>query len=402
MAESWPGRPLRFLRSGRPWRSLWYVAVGAVAALPVLALAKWALARDTPASYGLGAVAVVAVNLVLAVPLASAERRRLALVDRGRSPRAPLERGWLWRKFGYALVFTVVIAVADLVVLVVALSALVVPLSPLLEFVLDIDSMVNFDGPVGAPSAVLAGALLLPAVAFLVSLFADAQAVFARTMLTRPDTSLPDRVAELTRSRTRLVDAFETERRRIERDLHDGAQQRLVALAMTLGMAELDLAGVPGAGPGLVARARAEAYAVLAELRELVHGIHPRVLIDRGIEAGVTELAERSPIAVRVRIDPVRRSSPEVEAVAYFVVSEALANVAKHSGAGQVEVTGSLTGSRLVLRVADDGAGGADPRRGTGLQGLADRVSVVGGVLALTSPPGGPTELRVELPWDCA
>jgi signal transduction histidine kinase len=401
LREVWLCRSGRFLVSGRPWRSLWYLAVGGVAALPGLALARWVIDEDTVAAYSIGAAAAVAVNLVLAGPLASAEQRRLKLVDRDRS-RAPLVGHWRWRKFAYALVFTSVIAVADLALVVAVAAVLVVPLSPLLEFVFDMDTMVDIDGPVSAPAAILAGAVLLPVAAFLVTVFARAQAGFARSVLTLPDPSLTDRVEELTRSRTRLVDAFETERRRIERDLHDGAQQRLVALAMTLGLAELDLAGVEGDGPRLVARARAEADAVLAEIRELVHGIHPRVLVDRGIEAAVAELAERSPLPVRVRLDLPHRAAPEVEAVAYFVASEAMANLGRHSGARQAEITGALCGGRLVLRVADDGRGGADPRLGTGLQGLADRVSVVGGTLALSSPRGGPTELRAELPWDCA
>ncbi|GHF94780.1 MULTISPECIES: sensor histidine kinase [Amycolatopsis] len=395
------GRPRRLPGWGGPWRSLCYVAAGAAAALPILAPAKWVLAQDTPVAYGAGAVAVVAAGVLLAVPLAAVERRRLHLLDRGTGARVPLDGGLRWRKFGYAVAFTVVIAVANLVVLIVVASVLVVLLAPLLEFVFGVDSLVNDDGPVSAPVAVLAGVLLLPVAACLLSLFARGQAAFARIMLTRPDPGLTDRVEELTRSRTRLVAAFEAERRRIERDLHDGAQQRLVALALTLGMAELGLDGAEGPGPRLVARARAEADAVLAEIRELIHGIHPQVLTDRGVTAAVTELAERSPLAVAVRIELPHRTSPAVEAVAYFVVSEALANVAKHSGADQASVTGAVTGGRLVLCVADPGEGGADPRRGTGLQGLADRVSVVGGVLALASPPGGPTELRVELPWDC-
>jgi signal transduction histidine kinase len=197
-----------------------------------------------------------------------------------------------------------------------------------------------------------------------------------------------------------LVDAFEAERRRIERDLHDGAQQRLVALAMTLGLARLD---APPGGPlaEQLARAHEEAGAALAELRELIHGIHPKVLADYGLEAAVADAADRSPVPVDVAFDPAALRFPQaVEAAAYFVVREALANVARHSGARRAWITGEHGAGRLVVEVRDDGRGGADPLRGTGLTGLADRVSALDGRLTMTSPPGGPTLLRVEIPCE--
>ncbi|WP_370949853.1 histidine kinase [Amycolatopsis sp. cg5] len=392
---------LRCLGATRPWRSLWYLGVGAVGALPMLALVKWALKTNTPVGYLTGVVLIVMVNVLLAAPLAAMERRRLKLIDRSSASRAPLGKNRLWRELGYAVAFTAVIAVVDFLVVIVALSVLIVPLSPLLEFVLDTGSIVNLEeGPVPSLAAVLVGIALLPVAAYLISLVARIQAAFARRVLTQPDTGLADRVAELTRSRTRLVDAFEAERKRIERDLHDGAQQRLVALTMTLGIAELDLAGLGGEGPRLVSKARAEAECVLADLRELIRGIHPQVLTDRGVEAAVAEIADRCPIPVEVHLD-LPRAPAAVEAVAYFAVSEALTNVVKHSRAARVDVTGACTGRAAVVTVLDDGDGGADPAGGTGLQGLADRVAVVGGRLTLSSPPGGPTELRVELPWAC-
>ncbi|MCP2164343.1 sensor histidine kinase [Goodfellowiella coeruleoviolacea] len=386
----------RFLLSGRPWRALWYVALGAFGALPVLALVKGVNAVPQPWAAPVAVVVVLAVDLLLAMPIAAAERHRLRIVDQHVAPG----RGCLWRGFGYAVAFTAVIGVVDLVAVVVALAALVVPVSPLLEFVLDIDPIVNVDGPVGAPAAVLAGLVLVPLVGYLVGLLALGQAAVARRLLTRPAAGLADRVQELTDSRTRLVDAFEAERTRIERDLHDGAQQRLVALIMTLGVAELDLAGLAGNGPRLVAKARAEAEGVLADLRELIRGIRPQVLTDRGLPAAVAELADRCPLPVTVRLDLPRRPAPQVELAAYFAVSEALANVVKHSQASCARITGAARGERLVLVVHDNGTGGADPARGTGLLGLADRVAVVGGTLAVRSPRGGPTELRVELPWE--
>jgi signal transduction histidine kinase len=383
------GHP-RYLLSAGPWRALWYVAVGAFGALPVLALARLPVELDAPWSCLVKAAAALGADLVLALPLAILERRRLRILV-GRDLPA---RTRYWRSFGYAVAFTAVICLADLVVVVLALSTLVVPLAPLLQFVLDIDSIVNLDGPV--PDAVLvpAGLLLLPPIAYLVALLAHGQAALAQRLL---GGGLASRVRELWHSRTRLVDAFDAERRRIERDLHDGAQQRLVGLIMTLGLAELDLAG---SGAELVAKARAEAEGVLVELRELVRGIHPRVLTDRGLHDAIMELADRCPLPVRVRVTLPRRPSPQVELAAYFVVCEALTNIVKHSRATGAEIAVAPAGRHVLLTVRDDGVGGAGLNRGSGLQGLADRVAVVDGRLAVTSPPGGPTELRVELPWE--
>ncbi|MFI6845558.1 sensor histidine kinase [Kitasatospora sp. NPDC050467] len=193
------------------------------------------------------------------------------------------------------------------------------------------------------------------------------------------------------------MDAFEAERRRIERDLHDGAQQRLVALTMTLGLARLD-AEPGGELSARLAEAHRQAGEVLAELRELINGIHPQVLTDRGLPDACADAADRSPVPVAARFDLPGRLPAPVESAGYFAVSEALANIAKHSGAGRARVEGRYVDSRLTIEVADDGRGGADPAAGSGLTGLADRVAVVDGTLAVSSPPGGPTLLRVEIP----
>ncbi|WP_308251268.1 sensor histidine kinase [Streptomonospora nanhaiensis] len=244
---------------------------------------------------------------------------------------------------------------------------------------------------------VLAATVLPAAALYLHALLAGVHAALARSLLRAPGEELRAELTEVTRSRARLVDAFEAERRRIERDLHDGAQQRLVALTMELGLARLDL---PPDSPAArqVASAHESAKEVIAELRELIRGIHPQVLTDRGLSAALPELADRCPVPVRVRTDLAGRCPAHIEGTAYFVVSEALANVAKHSGADAAEVTARCHGGRLVVEVRDDGAGGADPRAGTGLTGLADRVAVMDGRMLVSSPPGGPTLLRVELP----
>jgi signal transduction histidine kinase len=224
---------------------------------------------------------------------------------------------------------------------------------------------------------------------------AGVRAELARALLTGGDGD-SERVSELARSRARLVDAFEAERRRIERDLHDGAQQRLVALTMTLGLARLD--APPGPLADQLAKAHEEAGEALVELRELIHGIHPKVLADYGLQAAVADAADRSPVPVDLDLELPGRLPGPVETAAYFVVCEALANVAKHSGADRAGVRGGYADGRLVLQVRDDGRGGADAEGGSGLTGLADRVSVLDGRLSLSSPPGGPTLLRVEIP----
>jgi signal transduction histidine kinase len=236
--------------------------------------------------------------------------------------------------------------------------------------------------------------------AWLLGVVAGARTGLTRLLIAPREAGLGARVAELARSRVRLVDAFEAERRRIERDLHDGAQQRLVALTMTLGLARLD--APPGPLADQLAKAHQEAGAALAELRELIHGIHPKVLADYGLEAAVADAADRSAVPVDVDLELPGRLSPAVEAAAYFVVCEALANVGRHSGASRAEVSGGHRDGRLLLWIRDDGRGGARAGEGSGLTGLADRVSVLDGRLSLSSPPGGPTLLRVEIPCEPA
>jgi signal transduction histidine kinase len=217
---------------------------------------------------------------------------------------------------------------------------------------------------------------------------------------------LEERVETLTETRTRVVDAADEERRRIERDLHDGAQQRLVALAVDLGRARARLANDPSVAPetsALVAGAHEEAKQALAEIRDLVRGIHPAVLTDRGLDAALSALAARCPVPVTVDAAGLSdtRCSANVEAVAYFVVAEALTNVAKHSGARSVlldvRTIDDSRGRRLCVRIEDDGRGGANGN-GLGLRGLADRVAALDGSFTVVSPPGGRTVLAADLP----
>ncbi|HYG94703.1 MAG TPA: sensor histidine kinase, partial [Nocardioides sp.] len=209
---------------------------------------------------------------------------------------------------------------------------------------------------------------------------------------------LRSRVADLERSRARVVEVAIAERRRLERDLHDGAQQRLVAVAMGLGRARGKLDSDPDGAAELIAEAHADAKLAISELRDLARGIYPSVLGDRGLDAALSSLAARCPIPVDVSVDVEPRPSTAVESTAYFTVAEALTNIAKHSGATRAQVRVARTGNSVVVEVTDDGRGGAEVRPGGGLAGLADRAATIDGVVVVVSPAGGPTVIRTELP----
>jgi signal transduction histidine kinase len=245
----------------------------------------------------------------------------------------------------------------------------------------------------------LAGLIVLPLVPWIIRAFARADAVVARWGLSPSKTkALQARIETLRESQARSVDIAIADRRQIERDLHDGAQQRLLSLGMDLGMALEKFETDPNAARTLVGDAHAELQRAIAELRNLARGIHPAVLTDRGLDAALSALAARSPIPVRLDVRLRERPPASVEATAYFIVAEALANAAKHAHAQAVDVRVQLVGDKLRIEVADDGVGGAAERPGGGLAGLADRASSVEGSLRITSPTGGPTIVAAELP----
>jgi len=245
----------------------------------------------------------------------------------------------------------------------------------------------------------MTGLVLLLFVPYVIRGLSTMDAALARALLGQFSTrELSERVGALEQSRRRVVDAAEAERRRIERDLHDGAQQRLVSLAMTLGRAKSRYATDPTSVGPLIDEAHREAKQAIVELRNLTRGIHPPVLTDRGLDAALSALAARCPVPVTVEVEVAERPSQTIEAIAYFVVAEALTNVARHAGANTASVLVRRSEGTLRIVVLDDGRGGADIDKGTGLLGLADRVSGVDGRLDVDSPPGGPTVLTVELP----
>ncbi|MFG2634705.1 sensor histidine kinase [Streptomyces sp. NPDC048362] len=416
--EAMRRHPLRFARSTWPLRCWAFLLSGTVVGLVVLLLFAALLFVGLGLSVvGIGLFALMGLA-VLGIPVAALERRRFRIVEpeplldpHGSLPgtgtwpwlRTRLRERATWRELGYTLALGVVFSVTGVGFIALLGLSVLLTATPVIVWAIAPDTVMLVPGhPISDPVAALpgsaAGLLGLLVSAYVGGMLAGAQVWVARSLLSARDEDLNSRVIELTRSRARLVDAFEAERRRIERDLHDGAQQQLVALTMTLGLAELELRGQDAPAAALIARARGEARQALDQLRSLVRGIHPQVLTDHGLPAAVSELALRNPIPVTVDIDLPHRLPSAVETTAYFTVTEALTNASKHSGADQVAVVGGLRDDRLVLLITDNGRGGADPAAGAGLQGLADRVAILRGRLVVTSPAGGPTQLRVEVP----
>lgn len=416
-ADAWAavrGRPRRFLTSAWPWRAIAYVASTVPVGLVTLAVLFLLVGAGL-----LGLIVLVGVLLLMQVPVvarvvAAGERRRLGLLQREPAPghRASLReqlraaRGLpvAWGEVGYAVLLATALLAVDLLGLVLLAVPVVFLITPLLWHLGSgpVESVGwTVDSTAESWLAVPVGLVLAVPVLYALTWLACGQAALARLLLDPPGERLLEAVAELRRTRSGLVDAFEAERHRIERDLHDGVQQRLVALVMTLGTAELELER-GSAGLALVEQAHRQAEDALVDLRATVRGIHPRVLTERGLAAAVHEIADRSPVPVVVELVLPRRLPPPVENAAYFVVSEALTNVARHARASRAEVHGWIDQSgrvqELVLTVSDDGVGGADPDGGSGLKGLAARAEALDGALTLTSPEGGPTRVQLRCP----
>jgi len=239
---------------------------------------------------------------------------------------------------------------------------------------------------------VAAGILVLPLAPWVIRGFAAVDRTVARWGLSASKVTTPRQ------TQARSVDVAMSDRRQIERDLHDGAQQRLLSLGMELGMALEKFDSDPDAARGLVGDAHAELQRAIADLRNLARGIHPAVLTDRGLDAALSALAARSPVPVRLDVRLHERPPASVEATAYFIVAEALTNAARYANAKAVDVRVRQDAGELHLEVSDDGVGGAEQRPGGGLAGLADRASSIEGALRISSPAGGPTVVAADLP----
>jgi signal transduction histidine kinase len=404
----------------RLWRSLAYLAIG----VPLGMVSFTTILGLSVLTFSL------LITLVLAIPAAWAlfiAARILGGIDRSRAasllgmelvdPVPPLQgRNWFrrlwerirtrsrWREIANAyLLFPVSLAcwlttvttwAGSLTLLAMPLYAGSLPGGTAKFWLFEI-------GPgAGSIAMALIGACGLAVVAPWVTIGAtNLQSAMTRLLLGRTTEAEMARLLQRAEAqRSSAVDSAETERRRIERDLHDGAQQRLVALAAELGAAREKLDDDPEAAKELVAAAHEEAKAALRDIRDLVRGIHPVILEDRGLDAALSAVVARAPVPVNLKVRVEPRPAPAVESAAYFIVNEALTNVARHAHATRAEVAIERAGSRLVIEVRDDGVGGADASRGTGLQGLRERVDGLGGNLHVVSPDGGPTTISVELP----
>jgi signal transduction histidine kinase len=443
MVASWPAGPA-FLYGGRvtsttdsrtrwggalapvlraPWtRRAWLDTVHVTVGMPIGVAAFVVIVTLAAVAVSL---AVTAIFVVVPLALLLLSNRVLTAVQRSRFaalldvhipplPRDPAASTWLrrlvaetrsgrtWRQVGYHLL-SVVTGTAGMVLVVSAWSLGLTFGTAFAHAWRPGNSLFGWTlaDPVTLTVLTAVGVALFFAAPWVARGAALVDVALARALLgpSRSD-ELGQQVQALERSRAGIVDAADAERRRIERDLHDGAQQRLVSLAMNLGMARAKTADAPEAARQAIVQAHEEAKQALAELRDFVRGLHPAVLDDRGLDAALSGLAARSPVPVRLRVEVDRRPSPTIEAVAYFVVAESLTNVAKHAGASRVDVDVTRHGDRLRIAVTDDGRGGARADGGTGLRGLGQRVASVDGTLTIDSPPGGPTLIAVDLPCE--
>jgi len=411
---------LRDLVSPRTWLAMVSHLAGLFMGLAVLVVIVTGLSLGfSLLVLALVGLPILGLTLRAATLYAVAERARLDLMLGVRIPAWPAESRagyrwgiiprWrmltdraAWGEIGYGLLRLPVSAIAATLSIAAWAAGLVLLTLPLYNRYLPSGGAEIGDwvlkGTATMTAAAILGLVLLLVAPQLTRGLASADAALSRRLL-GPRRDLAARVRDVEISRERVLDAAEAERRRIERDLHDGAQQRLVALAMDLGRAKAKFADDLDAAAGLVDQAHAQAKEALTELRNLVRGVHPPVLTERGLDAALSGLAALCPVPVDVHVDVPVRPKSSVEAVAYFMVAEALTNVAKHSRAShaKVVVEGHGYPGTLNVMISDDGIGGADITS-PGLSGLADRVAGVDGRLSVESPAGGPTIIAAELP----
>jgi signal transduction histidine kinase len=396
------GRDFVYVATGLPLGIAWLVLLVALLALG-LSLALLTLG-----------IPILAITLLLVRWGANTERERAALAlgdPIGRPHRAvaasdrrldrllaPLRDRRTWRDLGYMLLLGPVGIIAGTLAIALWSAALAALVAPAFAPAAPDGSLLDDLG--GAVYAVLLGGIALAALAALVTrALAAGCAALAQSLLGSDDRAeLAERISSLEATRSGAVDSADARLRRIERDLHDGAQHRLAYIAMELGRARAKLATDPHAADALLAGAHDESKVAMRELRDLVRGIHPSVLSDRGLDAALSGLAERATVPVEIRGGVADRLPPALETAAYYVVAETLTNVGRHSGATQAYVDVGRDNGELVLAIGDDGHGGARRVPGSGLEGLAQRVEALDGSFDVVSPPGGPTTIFARLP----
>ena len=394
--------PHQFLLSLWPWRALLYLLSGVVVGTALLAVAQLLTRAATMPELlivgGWGAAVLLLVTLgapCLARWALFCEGLVHVRETGGRRSRIRLQPIWVrpvmpraGREIAHAVLSLSVFYVIDVAVIVVALG---LPLAGILWFVGDLNLL-----PIERAVTIGCWALLWPVGMYLVAAWSSVRTEIVRAVLAPREERLLAELSTLSDSRVALAEAFDTERRRIERDLHDGAQQRLVAVQASLGLARLDLpVGSPAARA--VEEARTQVSEALTELRDLERGIHPQVLTERGLPAALADVVARAGSPVELELEMPHRLAPSIESTAYFVVCEAIANATKHAPGAGVRVVGRACATGLEITVTDSGPGGARTD-GSGLIGLRHRLAVVSGTLTVDSPTGGPTSVRLEIP----
>jgi len=411
-----PGGVLREVVSARTWLAFVHLISGFLVGLVTFTVLLTLLVTSVALMpVFLVGIPMLAGTLWVSLWMAYPERGRFAVMLGTDIPAPPLPGtgGWLrrlwatlssgaaWRTVLYGLIRFPLSTLQFVLVTVVWSLPLVLITAPAYDWALPgggahiAGHLIRYPGAL--ITGVLAGLVLLLAAPALTRWMAAGDAAVARGLLGSGREELTARIGELETSRAKVMDAAEAERMRIERDLHDGAQQRLVSLAMDLGRAKAKFGTDPEAAAAIVSEAHDQAKEALAELRNLVRGVHPPVLSDRGLDAALSGLAALSPVPVTVSVELPSRPPAAIEAIAYFVVAEALTNIAKHAHAHHARILVVRVDDQLSVEVTDDGVGGADPA-GQGLSGLAARVAGVDGQFRVTSPTGGPTTLEVTLP----
>ncbi|MPY64010.1 sensor histidine kinase [Streptomyces spongiae] len=412
-ARSW--REFAYVLLSLPIGTLMFVyavtMVSLGAGLLITFLGVPVLAGALAGARGLGAMERARARGLLGMEVASPEPLRMKRSGPMAWMGALLRSGTSWRHMLYAMVqfpwavFSFVVAVnlwvCGWAMLTYPLWFWVFPMwvgQDGIQLYGDESHHVYLDNPFEITVTALVGLLFTMATPWIVRALTMVDRVMVRGLL--GPSLLATRVVELESDRGVVVDTAAADLRRIERDLHDGAQARLVALAMDLGLAKEKLAEDPRAAARMVDEAHGEVKTALQELRDLARGIHPAVLTDRGLDAALSAVASRCTVPVQVEVDlPAARPAPAIEGIAYFTVCELLQNVSKHSRATRATVDVWKVDDRLMLQVVDNGVGGADVSAGSGLAGLTERLGAVDGILVVDSPVAGPTRVTAELPW---